>query len=91
MDYKVIAPENPSALPCPMLKFFIVTDDAAVTFIVEDKFSEKLLREELSDLSETDLKDIVNLVEGFYSEDEIGQGALSKVTRVAQIQRILSS
>lgn len=89
MDYKAISPEDPSALPCKMYKFFIVTDNATVTFIVEDKFSEKLLRDELKDLSEEDLNDIVKLVKSYYVEDEIGQGKLSKVTKVAEIQRLL--
>lgn len=91
MDYKVIYPDDPSALPCMMKKFFIVTDDATVTFIIEDTFSEEMLREALSDLSEEDLVEIIKLVKTYYTEDEIGQGKLSKVTKVAQIQRILSS
>lgn len=91
MDYKVISPEDPSLLPCPMLKFFIVTDNATISFIIEDKFSEDLLREELKDVAEDDLNKIVDLVNGYYTEDEIGQTELSKVTTVAQIQRILPS
>lgn len=91
MDYKVISPEDPSLLPCPMLKFFIVTDNAMISFIIEDKFSEDLLREELKDVAEDDLNKIVDLVNGYYTEDEIGQTELSKVTTVAQIQRILPS
>lgn len=91
MDYKVISPEDPSSLPCPMLKFFIVTDDATISFIIEDKFSESLLREKLKDVSKKDLDQIVDLVTGYYTEDEVGQTELSNVTAVAQIQRILPS
>ena len=90
MDYKVISPEDPSVLPCKMLKFFIVTDNASVTFIVEDMLSDKFLRDELKGLSE-DLDDVVELVKSYYTEDEIGQGKLSKVTKVAEIQRFLPS
>lgn len=93
MDYKVISPEDPSLLPCPMLKFFIITDDATISFIIEDKFSESLLREKLTNVSvsKKDLDQIVDLVNGYYTEDEIGQTELSNVTAVAQIQRILPS
>lgn len=91
MDYKVILPEDPSSLPCPMMKFFIITDDATISFIIEDKFSERLLRETLKDVSTEDLDQIIDLVKGYYSEAEIGQTKLSKVTTMAQIQRILPS
>ena len=91
MDYKVISPENPDILPCKMLKFFIITDDATVSFIVEDKFWEELFRETFKDLSKEDLDEITEFVKTYYSEDEIGQGELSKVTNVAEIQRFLSS
>jgi len=91
MDYKAISPEDPSAFPYKMYKFFIVTDDASVIFLVEDKLSEELLREQLKDLSEKDQEDIVELVKRYYEEDEIGQGKLSKVTKVAEIQRFLPS
>lgn len=91
MDYKAISPENPELLPCKMMKFFIATDDITISFIVEDKFSEILLRENLKDVSKEDLDEITEIVKAYYSEDEIGQGELSKVTKVATIQRFLPS
>ncbi len=91
MYSKVIFPEDPSSLPCPMVKFFCVTDDASIIFIIEDKYSELLLRESLKDLPKEDLDQIVDLVSGFYMEEQVGQTELSKVTTLAQIQRILPS
>lgn len=91
MDYKVIEPNRFVVLPCKMKKFFIITDDTTITFIVEDNFSEELFRKEFNDLSEEDLKQIIEFVKTYYTEDEIGQGKLSKVTKVAQVQRILPS
>lgn len=91
MDHKIVLPEDPSSLPCPMVKFFCLTDDVTVTFIIEDKYCEPLLRESLKDLPEKDLNQIVDLVNSYYSEEEVGQTELSKVTTVVKIQRILPS
>lgn len=91
MDHKIVLPEDPSSLPCPMVKFFCLTDDVTVTFIIEDKYYEPLLRESLKDLPEKDLNQIVDLVNSYYSEEEVGQTELSKVTTVVKIQRILPS
>lgn len=91
MDHKIVLPEDPSSLPCPMVKFFCLTDDVTVTFIIEDKYYEPLLRERLKDLPEKDLNQIVDLVNSYYSEEEVGQTELSKVTTVVKIQRILPS
>lgn len=91
MDHKIVLPEDPSSLPCPMVKFFCLTDDVTVVFIIEDKYSEPLLRESLKDLPKEDLDQIVDLVNSYYSEEEVGQTELSKVTTVAEIQRILPS
>lgn len=87
MEYKVIFPEEP--LECPMVLFKFVTDNYAISFIIKDKFSEKQLKSILDDFTEEDVNEIVNIVKGHFSEENIGETKLSEITVMAKVQCVL--
>ncbi len=89
MLYKVIEPEDPWALPVPMVKFSFTTDNEMLTFIIEDKLSLAKLNEYLADCVDKD--EIVSIVKQHFAEDQIGETEFSKVIGLAKIKRLLPS
>jgi hypothetical protein len=89
MEFKVITPEDPWALPVPMVKFMFTTDDEILSFIVEDKLSLNQLDEYLGDCLDKDK--IMSVVKQHFAEEDIGETELSKITGVAKIKRLLPS
>lgn len=74
-----------------MVKFKFVTEDWSLSFVVQGKFSERLLKEALCDMSPEDVEKIISIVMETFSEDQIGENEFSEITSVATIKRILSS
>lgn len=74
-----------------MVKFKFVTDEHSLSFVIKDKFSERLLREALKDFSSDEINSIVKIVAGETGEDGVGETEFSEITSVVTIKRILSS
>lgn len=89
IEFKVIEPEDPHALPCPMKKFVMLTEDWLVSFVVKDKLDVNSLKEHLNFLDPEDGEEIIKLVKSYYSEEEIGKAELSEIASVAKIKRLL--
>lgn len=89
MEFKVIMPADPSALPVPMMKFIFTTDNEKLSFIVEDKLSLEKLNDYLGDC--LDKNEIVSVVKQHFAEEQIGETEFSKITGVVKIKRLLSS
>lgn len=91
MIYDVIYPTDPFLYDVNMVKFKFITEDWSISFVVEGKFSEKLLREALNDMLPEDLDNIVKIIMETLPEDQIGENEFSAITSVVAIKRILSS
>lgn len=89
MEYSIIHPDDPSMFEFPMVKFKFITDNHSISFVIQDKFSESKLREQLEDISPGDLEDIIKAVKGNYSEEQIGDSEFSEITSVVKIKRLL--
>lgn len=90
MIHEVILPDDPFLFEPPMVKFKFITEDYALSFVIQDKFSEKKLREALKDIDTSQLNDIVDVVVDYYVEEQIGEAELSEISSVVAIKRILS-
>lgn len=90
MIHIVTYPEDPLLFEFPMVKFKFITDDHSVSFVVKDKFSERLLREALPEFSPKELDSIIQVVMEEVKEAGVGETEFSEITSVATIKRVLS-
>lgn len=91
MEFTTILPDDPTIFEHPMVKFKIITDNHSISFVVKDKFSEDLLRNELDDVPTKDVSEIIQLVSDYYTEENIGETEFSEITSMVKIERILPS
>lgn len=89
MIHETIYPKYPFAYDVHMVKFKFVTEDWSISFVVQGKFSERLLKEALQGISTKDLSNIIDVVSEEFLEDQIGENEFSAITSVVAIKRIL--
>jgi len=82
-------PSDEEQLDFKMAKYRCVNDIYMISFVIKDKFSERMLREKLKDVDIDTVDSIVKFVLENSSEEEIGETEFSEITSVATIKRIL--
>ena len=87
---ETIYPKDPFIYDVHMVKFKFITDEWSISFVVEGKFSERLLKDYLQDMSPEHVDNIIKVVSEAFSEEQIGENEFSAITSVVAIKRILS-